>query len=113
MCKRNYARGCRFAKWRSVIYIGKDKPCEKAVELVAYGLAQYAAICQANRLVPIVEPEVLMDGDHSVQRCAEVSELVFGRVFKALQEANVLLEGMVLKPNMVTKGKASQDKTSA
>ena len=80
---------------------------------MAKGLAQYAAICQDNGLVPIVEPEVLIDGTHSIQTCAKISEHVFGRVFRALQKAGVLLEGMVLKPNMITRGKGCLDKTSA
>jgi len=113
MCQRNYARGCRFAKWRSVIKFGEGKPSRKAIREVAYGLAQYALICQGNGLVPIVEPECTMDGTHSIQVCAEVSERVNQMTFRALQELGVSLEGMVLKPNMITKGKQCQDKTSS
>lgn len=69
MCKRNYKRGCRFAKWRAVIKFGKGKPSKKAIREVAYGLAQFASICQENGLVPVVEPECTLDGDHSIQVC--------------------------------------------
>ena len=86
MCKRNYERGCRFAKWRAVIKIGDGLPSDKAVHDVAYGLARYASICQDNGLVPIVEPEVLMDGEHGAKVCAGVSQMVFAAVFKALHE---------------------------
>jgi len=112
MCKRNYERGCRFAKWRSVIRFGNGRPSEKAIREVAYGLAQYASICQMNGLCPIVEPECTMDGEHGIERCAQVSEAVFSRTFQALNELNVCLEGMVLKPNMITRGKQSSEKTS-
>ena len=113
MCKRTYARGCRFAKWRSVIKFEDGRPSKKAIREVAYGLAQYALICQDNGLVPIVEPECTMDGVHGIERCAEVSQRVFAATFQALQELGVCLEGMVLKPNMVTKGKQCKDKTSS
>ena len=84
-------------------------PSERAIQLNADGLAQYAAICQANGLVPIVEPEVLMDGEHSLQRCVEVTQHVLAVVVKSLHDHNVLLEGALLKPNMVTPGHSSQE----
>ncbi len=83
---------------------GKHTPSDAAIETSALGLAQYAAICQANGLVPIVEPEVLMDGEHTLERCAEVTERTLAIVFKALNDHKVLLEGSLLKPNMVTPG---------
>lgn len=103
-CKEHYERGCRFAKWRAVLKITNDCPSTAAIEENANGLARYAAICQANGLVPIVEPEILQDGDHSIDKCAEVSEKVFSAVMSKLLLYGVLLEGILLKPNMVTPG---------
>lgn len=100
--------GARFAKWRGVISISADLPSWGAVKANAHALARYAALCQEAGIVPIVEPEVLMDGkpgDHSIDRCAEVTEWVLKTVFAELYDARVLLEGMVLKPNMVIDGK--------
>lgn len=100
--------GARFAKWRGVISISDGLPTWGAVKANAHALARYAALCQEASIVPIVEPEVLMDGkpgDHSIDRCAEVTEWVLATVFRELQEARVVLEGMVLKPNMVIDGK--------
>jgi len=112
-CADYYKAGARFAKWRAVIKIGNDLPSALAIQMNAEGLACYAAICQANGLVPIVEPEVLMDGEHSLARCAEVTERTLAVVFKALADHNVLLEGALLKPNMVTAGHSSAEyKTS-
>lgn len=112
-CADYYKAGARFAKWRAVITIGANKPSETAIDENAHGLARYAAICQENGLVPIVEPEVLMDGDHSLARCAQVTEHVLAVVFKKLHEYGVLLEGILLKPNMVTAGKENPEyKTS-
>lgn len=108
-CAEYYKAGARFAKWRAVITIGANKPTETAVAENAHGLARYAAICQENGLVPIVEPEVLMDGDHSLARCAQVTEHVLATVFKALHDYGVMLEGILLKPNMVTAGKESSE----
>ena len=104
ICAEYYSQGCRFAKWRAVLKIGKDQPSRKAIIENAHGLARYASICQANGLVPIVEPEVLVDGSHSIDECAEKSEEVFHYVVRALKEFDVLFEGMLLKPNMVTPG---------
>ena len=99
------ALGARFAKWRAVLEIGETTPTAYAVDANAHALARYAALCQEAGLVPIVEPEVLMDGAHSLERCAEATEFVLKRVFARLYEARVLLEGMVLKANMVVPGK--------
>ncbi|MCC5780100.1 fructose-bisphosphate aldolase class I [Nitratireductor sp. B36] len=100
--------GARFAKWRGVISISNDLPSWGAVKQNAQALARYAALCQEAGIVPIVEPEVLMDGkpgDHSIDRCYEVTEWVLKTVFAELYDARVSLEGMVLKPNMVIDGK--------
>lgn len=100
-----YALGARFAKWRAVIDIGKDIPSYAAIMTNAHALARYAALCQAGNIVPIVEPEVLMDGDHDIDRCYKVTELVLKIVFEQLYFQRVKLEGMILKPNMVVPGK--------
>lgn len=104
MCKEFYGLGCRFAKWRAVLHIGNGIPSEQAVLENAWGLARYAAICQENGLVPIVEPEILSDGPHSAEECQKISERVLSVVFSCLQKNNILLEGALLKPNMVTYG---------
>ncbi|SEK49310.1 fructose-bisphosphate aldolase, class I [Variovorax sp. YR750] len=96
--------GARFAKWRGVIAIGDGLPTRACIRVNAHALARYAALCQEAGLVPIVEPEVLMDGDHSLARCAEVTEEVLHRTFAELRAQGVLLEGMLLKPNMVLPG---------
>lgn len=97
--------GARFAKWRAVIDIAAGIPTAFAIEANAHALARYAALCQENGIVPIVEPEVLMDGDHSIERCEEVTDATLSCVFKHLQDHRIYLEGMVLKPNMVISGK--------
>jgi fructose-bisphosphate aldolase, class I len=97
--------GALFAKWRGVIDIGEGIPSHYAIHANAGALARYAALCQENGIVPIVEPEVLMDGAHSLERCEAVTNLVLETVFHELSAARVLLEGMVLKPNMVISGK--------
>jgi fructose-bisphosphate aldolase class I len=98
--------GARFAKWRAVIHIADGLPSRACVSANAHALARYAALCQEASLVPIVEPEVLMDGSHSIERCAEVTRMVLHSVFEALFEQRVSLESMLLKPNMVIPGKA-------
>jgi fructose-bisphosphate aldolase class I len=98
-------QGARFAKWREVYAIDKHLPSRHGIEANAEMLARYAAVCQAEGLVPIVEPEVLMDGDHDIGRHAEVTEAVQHAVFSALNRHNVVLELMILKPNMVLPGK--------
>src|SRR6266436_4596356 len=108
-----YKLGARFAKWRAVIDIGSGIPSRYAIDANAEALARYAALCQEAGIVPIVEPEVLMDGTHALDRCEEVTNLVLDRVFGHLFAARVLLEGMVLKPNMVVPGKKSTQKASA
>ncbi len=100
-------QGARFTKWRAVYNIGGHKPSTLAIEPNAEVLARYAAIVQAQGMVPIVEPEVLMDGDHPVERCAEVTEAVQDAVFAALRRYRVSLEYMLLKPNMVLPGKSA------
>ncbi|HEX8009769.1 MAG TPA: class I fructose-bisphosphate aldolase [Casimicrobiaceae bacterium] len=99
------AQGARFAKWREVYPITERNPTAFGIEANAEVLARYAAICQAEGVVPIVEPEVLIDGDHTLERCHEASEAVLHAVFHALHRHGVLLEGMVLKPSMVLPGK--------
>ncbi len=96
--------GARFAKWRAVIVIGEDIPSRGCIEANAQALARYAALCQEADLVPIVEPEVLMDGEHTLERCFEVTEEVLRTVFNQLYTQRVMLEGMILKPNMVLPG---------
>jgi fructose-bisphosphate aldolase class I len=107
------AQGARFAKWRAVITIGDGIPSWACVSANAHALARYAAICQDADIVPIVEPEVLMDGDHDIDRCEQVTELTLTTVFSRLHEAGVDLEGIVLKPNMVTPGTKSAKRASA
>ena len=102
---RYYERGARFAKWRAVIDIAEGIPTWGAIKANAHALARYAALCQAHQIVPIVEPEVLMDGAHDIDRCDEVTRLVLHVTFEELYEQKVALEGMVLKPNMVISGK--------
>ena len=97
--------GARFAKWRAVITIGEHIPSRLCIDLNAHALARYAALCQDEGIVPIVEPEVLMDGDHSLERCYTVTSNTLQAVFAALYEQRVDLAGMLLKPNMVIPGK--------
>ena len=102
--KEYFQIGARFAKWRTVIAIGDNIPSQGCIEANAHALARYAALCQEAGLVPIVEPEVLMDGDHSLERCSEVTEKVLRTVFNQLYTQRVMLEGIILKPNMVLPG---------
>ena len=109
---RYYERGARFAKWRAVIDIGKSSsgdrmPSMAAIAVNAHALARYAALCQQAQIVPIVEPEVLMDGDHDIDRCVEVTQRVLNKTFQELRIQRVALEGMILKPNMAVSGKKS------
>ena len=97
--------GARFAKWRAVIHVTDTLPSSACVRANAHALARYASLCQAEELVPIVEPEVLMDGPHTIERCEEVTGLVLHAVFHTLFEQGVALEEMLLKPNMVISGK--------
>lgn len=102
-----YQLGARFAKWRAVIDIGSGKPSWTAITTNAHALARYAALCQEQKIVPIVEPEVLMDGDHDIDTCAEVTEWILKETFYQLYQQKVVLEGIVLKPNMAIAGKKS------
>jgi fructose-bisphosphate aldolase class I len=99
-----FAMGARFAKWRAVIAVGEGVPSRGCLSANAHALARYAALCQEAALVPIVEPEVLMTGAHTLERCAEVTETVLCSVFEELRNQGVLLEGLLLKPNMVLPG---------
>ncbi|GAC1616071.1 MAG: fructose-bisphosphate aldolase class I [Bradyrhizobium sp.] len=110
--RKYYERGARFAKWRAVIDIGGTVPSMTAIHVNAHALARYAALCQAAQIVPIVEPEVLMDGDHDIERCYEVTQRVLNKTFQELRIQRVALEGMVLKPNMVVPGKKSAKQAS-
>ncbi|KAL6141811.1 hypothetical protein ACLB2K_060097 [Fragaria x ananassa] len=103
-CAKYYEAGARFAKWRAVLKIGPNEPSQLSINENANGLARYAIICQENGLVPIVEPEILVDGPHSIDKCADVTERVLAACYKALNDHHVLLEGTLLKPNMVTPG---------
>ena len=104
--QKYYERGARFAKWRAVINIDRDKiPTMTAIHANAHALARYAALCQAAQIVPIVEPEVLMDGDHDIDRCYDVTQRVLNKTFQELRVQRVALEGMILKPNMAISGK--------
>jgi fructose-bisphosphate aldolase class I len=115
-CKKYYTQGARFAKWRAVLHI-KDSigatPSPLAIMENANTLARYASICQQNGLVPIVEPEVLMDGDFTIETAAVATEKVVAACFKALSDHNVLLEGILLKPNMVRSGSDSVPQADA
>ena len=115
--KKYYERGARFAKWRAVIDIGEGTgghriPSMTAISVNAHALARYAALCQAAQIVPIVEPEVLMDGDHDIDRCYEVTQRVLNKTFQELRVQRVALEGMILKPNMAVSGKKSPKQAS-
>jgi fructose-bisphosphate aldolase class I len=104
--------GARFAKWRAVIDIGVDFPSAFAIHANAHALARYAALCQEADIVPIVEPEVLMDGAHTIERCEQVTDAVLQEVFDQLFAHRICLEGMVLKPNMVISGKKCTERAS-
>jgi len=108
-----YAKlGAKFAKWRAVITIGKGIPSAACIEENAHALSRYAAICQEAGIVPIVEPEVLMDGDHTIDRCEEITEWALKALYDALYVDRVVLEGTVLKPNMVISGKGCPQQAS-
>jgi fructose-bisphosphate aldolase class I len=111
--KTYYDRGARFAKWRAVIAINaRGIPSMTAVGVNAHALGRYAALCQAAQVVPIVEPEVLMDGDHDIDRCLEVTTRVLNVTFQELRKQRVALEGMILKPNMAISGKTCAKQAS-
>src|SRR5664279_2366802 len=104
--------GARFAKWRAVISIGDRLPSRGCIEANAHALARYAALCQEAGLVPAVEAEVLMDGDHTLEVCRDTTLELLHTVFAELAAQRVLLEGMLLKPNMVLPGAACLDQAS-
>jgi len=112
--QKYYDQGARFAKWRAVLQITSDGcPTPLSIQENAWGLARYARAVQEGGLVPIVEPEILMDGDHSIEKTAEVQEKVLAAVYKALSDNNVYLEGSLLKPSMTVPGSDNQDGISA
>ncbi len=104
-----YKLGARFAKWRAVITIGEDTPSGACIDTNAHALARYAALCQEQGLVPMVEPEVLMDGNHDIETCYEVTEVTLRALFDALYSQNVALEGTILKASMVLPGKGCDE----
>lgn len=107
--KEYAALGAKFAKWRAVIAISEDTPSGTCIESNCHALARYAALCQEAGLVPMVEPEILMDGDHDIEVCHEVTEATLRSLFAALYEHNVLLEGTILKASMVIPGKRCRE----
>lgn len=109
-CAKYYEQGARFAKWRAVLKIDEHEPSPMATQENAHTLARYASICQQNGLVPIVEPEILVDGTHSIETCQAKTEAVLAAVFKSLHDQKVLIEGMLLKPNMVTSGSNAENR---
>nr|CAB3221107.1 fructose-bisphosphate aldolase C-like [Phallusia mammillata] len=109
-CAQYKADGCDFAKWRCVLKITDSTPSQLAIDENANVLARYASICQQNGIVPIVEPEILPDGNHTLERCQEVTEKVLAACYKALSDHHVYMEGTLLKPNMVTAGHDCQTK---
>ena len=110
---KEYAKlGAKFAKWRAVITISEDAPSSACIDANAHALARYAALCQECGLVPMVEPEVLMDGDHDIETCYEVTEVTLRALFDALYQFNVMLEGTILKASMVVSGKDCAEQAS-
>ena len=112
-CAEYVKLGAKFAKWRAVITIGPDMPSSTCVAANAHALGRYAAICQAAGLVPIVEPEVLMEGDHAIERCEEVTEWTFNAVYEALYLNRVVLERSVLKPSMVYRARTARGRRAS
>lgn len=111
-CAEYFTMGARFAKWRAVIRIGEGMPSEANLSTNAHALARYAAICQEQGLVPIIEPEVLMDGEHDAQTCYEVTARILDETFAACEVQGVHLPGALLKPNMILPGKSYYDQGS-
>lgn len=111
-CQEYFEMGARFAKWRAVISIDNDKPSDSCINENAQSLAKYARICQECGLVPIIEPEVLMDGTHSAERCLEVTSKVLATTFAECEKNEVYLPGVLLKPNMIISGNMNDDKIS-
>jgi len=108
--KEYYDMGARFAKWRAVITIGPGMPTRQCIESNAHALARYAALCQEGGLVPMIEPEVLIDGDHSIDDCELATEATLNEVFNQIHRHNVLLEGLILKTSMVISGKEASNR---
>src|SRR3990167_4769436 len=106
------AQGARFAKWRAVYKVGEKTPCKIVKSFNAIGLARYAQLCQDNGIVPIVEPEILIDGDHTIEQCEKVAEKALHKVFKAMRKYGVILEYIILKPSMVISGKKSKNQST-
>ncbi len=111
-CAEYFAMGARFAKWRAVIRIGEGMPSEANLSTNAHALARYAAICQEQGLVPIIEPEVLMDGEHDAQTCYDVTARILDETFAACEVQGVHIPGALLKPNMILPGTSSSDQGS-
>jgi len=111
-CKEYFALGAKFTKWRAVIKISDSVPSDECIEANMRALADYAKIVQNNNMVPMVEPEVLMDGSHSIERCYEVTSKALKSLFKCLNNAGVSIPGTILKPNMVTSGSSATDQAS-
>jgi len=109
-CAKYKKDGCDFAKWRCALKITKHTPSPLAIMENANVLARYASICQTQGIVPIVEPEVLVDGDHDLDRAQKVTEKVLAATYKALSDHHIFLEGTLLKPNMVTPGKQHKNR---
>ena len=110
---QEYAKlGAKFAKWRAVITIGEDTPSGTCIEANCHALARYAALCQEQGIVPMVEPEVLMDGDHDIEVCYDVTEATLRSLYGALYEHNIMLEGSILKASMVLSGKSADEQAS-
>ncbi|OGT48438.1 MAG: fructose-bisphosphate aldolase [Gammaproteobacteria bacterium RIFCSPHIGHO2_12_FULL_38_11] len=105
-------QGARFAKWRAVYQVGEKTPCKIVKSFNAIGLARYAQLCQDNGIVPIVEPEILIDGDHTIEQCEKVAEKALHKVFKAMRKYGVILEYIILKPSMVISGKKSKNQST-
>ena len=114
-CQKYYKAGARFAKWRAVLKIDEQNnlPSDLSIHENAVSLARYASICQNNGLVPIVEPEVLMDGPHDINKCFEVTNITQSILFEALDKLDVNFSGIILKPNMVTSGSSCKTQSSA
>ena len=110
--KEYYSLGAKFAKWRAVITIGNGIPTDHCIAANAHALARYASLCQESNIVPIVEPEVLMDGNHTIETCYDVTNKTLDCVFDVLKLYNVMLEGIVLKPNMVISGLDCQEQAN-
>ncbi len=111
-CKEYFTLGAKFTKWRAVIKISDDIPTDACIQANMEALARYAKIVQENNMVPMVEPEVLMDGNHSIERCYEVTSKSLNTLFKCLKDQGVNIAGTILKPNMVTSGSTAEDQAS-